>query len=98
MSGLTITCPNAQCRATLKLANPPAPGGRVRCPRCGTTFAPAAAAPAAGVIALAPEPERPCPSCGAALAAQAILCVNCGFNLRTGEKRAGPRQVPGKRR
>lgn len=26
-----------------------------------------------------------CPSCGAALAAGAVLCVNCGYNLKTGQ-------------
>ena len=30
--------------------------------------------------------ENKCPSCSAALASGAILCVNCGFNLKTGKK------------
>src|SRR5262245_33122191 len=100
MSTQTITCPNAQCRTTLQLAAPPAPGARVRCPRCGTTFAPAAAAPPAetGILALAPEPERRCPDCQALLAPDAVLCVNCGLNLRTGQKLKGPKKKKAKRK
>lgn len=29
-------------------------------------------------------PQRPCPSCGAMMAADAILCVSCGYNTQTG--------------
>lgn len=95
MSAQTITCPNAACRATLTLAAAPAPGARVRCPRCGTTFAPAAsAAPPtdAGILELAPEPELRCPDCQAVLAPNAALCVACGLNLRTGQKLEGPKK------
>jgi hypothetical protein len=101
MSTDSITCPNAACRATLKLAAPPAPGAKVRCPRCGTTFEPAAGAapPAdAGILAMAPEPERRCPECQAVLAANAVLCVGCGFDLRTGKKLAGPKKEKARRK
>jgi hypothetical protein len=30
-----------------------------------------------------------CPSCGAAMAAEAVLCTQCGFNKATGEKLKG---------
>lgn len=33
--------------------------------------------------------ERRCPVCGAVLTSEAILCVQCGTNLKTGEKLAG---------
>ena len=40
-----------------------------------------------------PPPPAPsgaaCPSCGAGLAANAVLCVNCGYNLKTGKKIGG---------
>jgi hypothetical protein len=29
-----------------------------------------------------------CPSCSASLATDAVLCINCGFNLKTGKKLA----------
>src|SRR5262245_52825873 len=96
MSGQTVTCPNPQCRASLRLAQPLPPGKKVRCSRCGQDFEPPAAAPPtpadAGAISLAPEPETPCPSCGAVLPPRAVLCVNCGFNLRTGQKLEGPKK------
>jgi hypothetical protein len=85
----SITCPNPECRASLTLAQPPAPGTKLRCPRCHKDFeAPgtAAAPPADGALALADEGEQRCPSCGAAMAPSAVLCIECGFNRRTGEK------------
>jgi hypothetical protein len=47
----------------------------------------------AGEFRLVVEPEqgpaRPsCPSCGAAVADRAVVCVHCGLNLRTGAQRA----------
>jgi hypothetical protein len=33
-----------------------------------------------------PDDDSNCPSCSAPLASGAILCVNCGFNLKTGKK------------
>src|SRR5947209_1167831 len=101
MSTQNITCPNAECRTTLQMTAPPAPGVRVRCPRCGTTFEPAAvAAPpaAADSLALAPEPERRCPECQAVLAANAVLCVGCGLDLRTGKKLEGPKKEKARRK
>jgi hypothetical protein len=73
----------------------------VRCPRCGTTFAPAAVpAPLAdaGILELAPEPERRCPECQAVLAPNAVLCVNCGLDLRTGKKLERPKKEKAKRK
>jgi len=32
------------------------------------------------------EPTVPCPSCGAQIKQNAVLCVHCGLNLKTGEK------------
>src|SRR5437879_5178502 len=101
MPSLTVTCPNAQCRASLKLAEAPPAGKKLRCPRCGTTFAPQAEAapppPAeAGVLALAPEAEKHCPSCQARMAPEAVLCLECGFNLKTGEKLEAPKKSPKK--
>lgn len=35
-----------------------------------------------------------CPSCGARLAAGAVLCVNCGYDKRTGQQHAAPAASP----
>ena len=48
--------------------------------------------PAAGYDTAQPPPppaDETCPSCGADLPANAVLCVNCGYNLKTGKKLAG---------
>jgi hypothetical protein len=31
------------------------------------------------------KPQAPCPQCSASLAADAVLCVNCGYDLRAGQ-------------
>ena len=33
------------------------------------------------------DPGAPCPECGAPLASDAVLCVRCGLNVQTGQKR-----------
>jgi hypothetical protein len=48
--------------------------------------------PAADYAAAPPAPAASgprCPSCGAGLPANAVLCVNCGYNLKTGKKIGG---------
>lgn len=66
---------------------------RAECPHCNHANAlPTAAAPAPPtVLHNAPNlvGTRPCPSCKAPLARDAILCVNCGFNLQTRKKADG---------
>lgn len=37
-----------------------------------------------------PPTGDPCPECGSGLAAGAVLCVSCGFNIATGQKLGGP--------
>jgi hypothetical protein len=99
MPDTILTCPNPECRTSLKLAALPAPGAKLRCPRCATVFeSPAAPVADAGALALAPEPERRCPDCQAVLASEAVLCVNCGLNLRTGQKLEGPKKEKAKRK
>lgn len=41
-----------------------------------------------GIAAAAPDAGPPCPSCGKALKRGAVLCVECGFNLQTGQRLA----------
>ena len=40
--------------------------------------------------AAAPSTPRGCPGCGRPLATNAVLCINCGFDLTTGQAVAGP--------
>lgn len=70
----------ASPRPTPKAAAPPRPPP----PQSADILADLAALEAAGTAVEAAP--RPCPSCGAALAAGAVFCTGCGYNLRTREK------------
>lgn len=71
---LTSSC--GKCGARVKLRAESA-GKRVRCPKCREVFeAPPQAIPASPV----------CPSCHKSLPPEAKICVDCGFDLRTGKK------------
>jgi ribosomal protein S27E len=39
-----------------------------------------------------PEATVPCPSCGESIKQNAVLCIHCGLNLRTGEKIEGAKK------
>src|SRR5690606_21099516 len=47
---------------------------------------PARTAPQAAVTIPAQQAGARCPSCSAPMQPGAVLCVNCGFNLKTGKK------------
>jgi predicted amidophosphoribosyltransferase len=82
-AGAQITCP--ACDRAFLVPGTPAPA-----PVPAYHAAPAYAASAAAAPVAMPPPPRAadpvCPSCGAAIARGAILCVSCGYNLRTGQK------------
>jgi DNA-directed RNA polymerase subunit M/transcription elongation factor TFIIS len=58
-------------------------GKKVKCPKCGMSLA----VPEEGD---SPDDEvvavRDCPSCGEMLASDAVICISCGHDFRTGEK------------
>lgn len=61
-------------------------GRRVRCPACDR----AVVVPAASAMAQ-PEAESPprlslCPSCGKPIAPGAVVCTNCGLNIKSGKR------------
>ena len=74
-------------------------GKKVKC-KCGHTMVVPpglpedelglAVPPPAPEAAVSPEPDLslsvPCPACGQELAAGSVLCVNCGYNLETGQR------------
>lgn len=39
-----------------------------------------------------PEPTVPCPGCGEPMKQSAVLCINCGLNVRTGERIEGAKK------
>ncbi len=89
----TVTCP---CGTKLKVSTDAA-GKKVRCPKCGETFAIPSTldkSPNAATTLATPEKRNPnlqthlaCPQCEEKLIADAVLCINCGFDLRTGKLR-----------
>lgn len=91
---VVITCPNGhKLRVKDELA-----GKRVACPNCKVAFQVPVAdrSRADGFLAELGEestsaPINRCPSCGEDLQRDSVLCVNCGFDLRTGRLRGGPR-------
>jgi hypothetical protein len=81
-------------------------GKRVKC-KCGKAITIPIDDPAGDDMAdlAVPAPARggggggggggACPSCGAAVGAGAVICVNCGHNLKTGKKLSTAKQVGG---
>jgi hypothetical protein len=73
----TIECPS--CSASLELEGTPSEwnGRELACPECG-----AAITLADGI----PPSTMPCPGCRANLPPDAVVCVACGTDLRTGKR------------
>lgn len=90
-SGRKVKCP--KCGQVLALrseatASRPSPATPSRSdPAAPSTTAP----PVPPSTEAAPGPgPRHCPSCSAGLAAEAVLCVQCGYDTRLGRVREGP--------
>jgi hypothetical protein len=81
---------------------PPTPPGPVRCPACGQQALPLQSRclhcnarlnevlpvkPSDAVPAVLLPVDGKCPECGKELAEGAVLCIECGYDLRTGRKR-----------
>lgn len=93
----TLTCPN--CKASLNPKAAPAAGAKVRCPKCQTAFVPLELTEAEPeVLGFAAEEDKACPACRAPMKAQAVLCVQCGFDLRKGQKLQAPKKKKGRSR
>ena len=73
MSGQLLNCPNCDSGITV----PPPSKKRIVIQTATPLTAPSPVPPPAG---------RKCPYCGGGVAPAAIVCVNCGINLRTGQK------------
>jgi hypothetical protein len=79
-AGKKAKCP--QCGGVIQIPALEAPK-----PAASDDHSVAEEAPAAAAAPAAPAADTSgCPACGAELAAKAVLCVDCGFDLRTGKK------------
>ena len=96
-----IACP--QCGKQYRWSEQYA-GRKVRC-KCGHTMrmpaeAPTAAESAAGMYDLADssaaagDAAGTCPSCSAQMPADAVICIECGYNVQTGKRMGEPDAAP----
>src|SRR3954465_1558515 len=76
-----ITPPSAATGSSEISVAPPAAAATPPAPVQVPTIAPAAAP-------LSPDADSHCPSCASPLAPGAVLCINCGYNVKTGQKLA----------
>ncbi|MBI1368527.1 MAG: hypothetical protein GC162_07710 [Planctomycetes bacterium] len=91
-----VTC--SGCHKQLKVKEELA-GKRIKCPSCGGAISVPGAAKAAGggapafdlmdEIAPVKKPtvaagQKPCPKCGSGVSSGAVICTNCGLDLRKG--------------
>jgi len=91
MSDIKFSCP--QCQQHIQAEQAYA-GVEISCPACNTRMV------VPGTPVTIPPPPTAvagtaCPSCGARLASGAVLCTQCGYNVRTGQ-RMPSRPVTGK--
>ncbi len=88
---ISVVC---ECGKRLKVKDEAA-GKRIRCPGCGTVLE----VPSAEAIGQASEPSekkpvsgRSCPWCTVQLPDDAVVCLSCGYDFRTGRKAAAVKQ------
>ncbi len=92
LAGEKVKCP--QCGSPIQIPGPerPKPAGPSLAGLLEEGQVPAAARPRPSARAAAPG-ARTCPSCGVGLTAEAVLCVGCGFDLRSGRRLKAPAAV-----
>lgn len=96
----------SDCRNPIKVRDTSV-GKRVKCQMCGILQrvpTPGGAVAVADAPRPAPSPaaqpapasteSTPCPECGADLAPRAVICTQCGLNLKTGKKLQTKREGP----
>jgi hypothetical protein len=61
-------------------------GKRGKCAACGRVLSVPTLASSADQEKASPSPRRACPTCRQALQPKAVICLNCGLDLRTGKQ------------
>lgn len=102
---IETACP--KCTKVVK-AKEELAGKRVKCPACATPFvigpAKKGGEPPSGLHSLFDEVfeerakpgESACPSCGRTMVADAVVCVGCGYDARSGRQLRTKRYTKGK--
>ena len=87
---MKLRCP--KCKVVLKL-KPEHAGRKIKCPKCSAAFRVAAPQPESQPepapdpdLTVQPLVEAPCPNCKADMAPEAVICMACGYNRRTGKQ------------
>ncbi len=84
---MRFACP--RCNKTLNVRDELA-GKRGKCPACGTALT----VPHPVIAVEDAAPGRPCPGCGASMPRDAVVCISCGLDTRTGERIPSPEPAP----
>jgi hypothetical protein len=82
---IVLTCHD--CERLIELTERPK-DGKFLCPTCGTLLivpAPGAAADEPDGVYATPGVKH-CPQCKKAMAGDAVICIDCGFNFRSGRR------------
>ena len=78
---ITFQC---TCGQTLEVDDKHA-GKKAKCPRCGNSI----------TIPSTASEESLCPNCGKPMEDNAVICMECGFNRKTGGRIATDEDLPG---
>jgi hypothetical protein len=86
LAGKAVKCPACQKPVSIPAAAAQAKGKHLASAAgTGQAAGPTSLLDEVGLRALAPG-ARPCPGCGAPLAAEAVLCIECGYNVKLGRR------------
>jgi DNA-directed RNA polymerase subunit RPC12/RpoP len=84
MADISFACP--RCTQILEAPDDMV-GEVVECPACQHSLTiPGPETAARQEAGETPEAASKCPSCGTAMEADAVLCVDCGFHIKLGKK------------
>ena len=82
---INITCQS--CSTELEVEGSHLGGGMIDCPKCGAKiFIPSSTVDDASVSSVSQLSPSKCPACNADMPGNAVICIGCGFDLRTGTK------------
>lgn len=88
LAGKAVKCPACQQPVPIPaaaVATQSTGGGQPGAAGVGRASGPTSLLDEVGLRALPPG-ARPCPGCGAPLAAEAVLCIECGYNTKLGRR------------